>query len=48
MIVKDDMQKKTFGDFLAKDVKEGGDKKQDDDKINPDAAKLENNDGDNK
>ena len=46
MIVKDDMQKKTFGDFV-KDAKEGGDNKQDDGEVNPAAVKPDNNDDDN-
>ena len=45
MIVKDDKQKKTFGDFMN-DVKEGGDNKQDDGVVNPPAGNLGNNDDD--
>ena len=45
MIVKDDKQKKTFGDFMN-DVKEGGDNKQDDGEVNPAAVNPENNNDD--
>ena len=44
--VKDDMQKKKFGDFL-KDVKEDVDSKQDDGELNPAAVNPDNNDDDN-
>ena len=45
MIVKDDKQKKTFGDFMN-NVKEGGDNKQDDGAVNPLAGNLDNKDDD--
>ena len=45
MSVKDDKQKKTFGDFVN-DVREGGDNKQDDGIVNPPAGNLDNNDDD--
>ena len=40
--VKDDKQKKTFGDF-KNNVQEGGDNKQDDGVVNPPAGNPGNN-----
>ena len=45
MNVKDDKQKKTFGDFMN-DVKEGGDNKQDDGEVKPAADNPDKNDDD--
>ena len=46
MIVKDDKQKMTFGDFM-KDVLEGGDNKHDEGEVNPAAVNPDKDDDDN-
>ena len=43
IVIKDDMQKKTFSDFV-KDVHEGGDNKQDKVEVDPAAINPDNND----